>query len=177
MRRRFGFVGGVLGMTLAVHVTAHAEGPITADQAVEEALRNHPSLQTANARVEQADAAHRAVWDTYVPQISAFAGIQQNEVSGTTTTTTPGGVLGGGQTVTQSFSESDTRFVAGAGVEEFLFDFGGFTGRRRATDAARRAQVSALETQRLDVTLNVKVAYYRLLRANRLLRYNQETIE
>jgi outer membrane protein TolC len=149
---------------------------MTVDEAVAEALRNHPALGAAGARLEQAEAALRAVWDAYLPQVSVFGGLQQNEVRGSTTTTTPGGLFGGSQTLTQRFSESDTRFVAGGGIEQFLFDFGGFGGRQRAAEAARRAQRSALETQRLDVALNAKVAYYRLLRANRLLRYNQETV-
>lgn len=169
--------GAMFFAAVAVGGTVRAETALTVDQAVEEALAAHPSLKAAAARVEQAAAAHAATWETYTPQITPFGGIQQNEVSGSTTTTSPGGLLGTPTTVTQSFSESDTRFLAGVGVEEFLFDFGGFTGQRRATDAARRTQLAALETQRLEVVVNVKAAYYNLLRSNRMLRYNQETVE
>lgn len=176
--RRSAVVSGWWSLALlASAARAHAEGPMNVQQAVEEALANHPSLKAATARVDQAEAAHSAVWETYYPQLSGYGGLQRNDVSGKTTTTTPGGVLGQPTTVTQSFQQSDTRFVAGANVDQFLFDFGGFTGQRRSTDATRRAQLSALETQRLEVTVNVKTTYYSLLRANRLLRYNQETVQ
>ncbi len=162
---------------IAAAVPLRAEAPLTVDQAVEEALANHPSLKAATARVEQAAAAHEATWEAYAPQVSPFGGIQRNDVSGSTTTTSPGGLFGTPTTVTQSFDQSDTRFIAGVNVEQFLFDLGGFSGQRRSTDATRRVQISAQETQRLDVTVNVKAAYYNLLRANRMLRYNQETVE
>jgi outer membrane protein TolC len=173
-RTRFGLA---LTAILAMASPLRAEPPLTVDQAVEEALANHPSLKAASSRAEQAKATHDATWETYAPQVSVFGGVQRNEVSGETTTTTPGSILTPPTTVTQNFSESDTQLLAGGQVQEFLFDFGGFTGQRNATDATHRAQLAALETQRLDISANVRVAYFNLLRANRLLRYNQGTAE
>ena len=177
MRRCLRIGGAALLALFAGRSLVRAEAPLTVDQAVAEALQNHPSLKAAGARVDQAEASHRAVWDAYVPQLGGYAGAQVNQVSGNTTTTTPGGLFGGGETITQSFDENDTRFVAGATLEELLYDFGGFSADRRSTDSAHRAQLGALEAQRNEVTLNVKVSYYNLLRANRLLRYNSETVE
>lgn len=177
VRKWMGVASFAAAAMIAAGAPLHAEAPLTVEQAVEEALANHPSLKAVTARVEQAAAAHEATWEIYAPQVTPFGGIQRNDVSGSTTTISSGGLLGTPTTVTQSFSESDTRFLAGVDVQEFLFDFGGFTGQRRSTDATHRVQLAALETQRLDVTVNVKAAYYNLLRANRMLRYNQETVE
>jgi len=86
-------------------------------------------------------------------------------------------LLGTTSTVTEHFSQSDVEAIAGVNIEEFLFDFGGFTGQRRAADERGGAQKESLATQRLDVEQNVKTAYYGLLLATRLLRFNQDAVE
>jgi outer membrane protein len=170
-------IAAVLLLSCGRSSPIRAEEPLTVDEAVNEALSHHPAIKASAARVDQADGAHRAVWETYAPQLSVFGGVQRNRVSGATTTTTPGDSFTPPSTVVQRFSQSDTRFLSGANVDEFLFDFGSFPAQRRSTAAARQAQLSALETQRLDVTLNVKQTYFGLLRVNRLLAYNRETVE
>src|SRR5438105_11876268 len=145
-----------------------AEEPLTVDEAINEALANHPAIKAGAARIDQARAAHDAVWEMYAPQLTAFGGLQRNEVSGSTITTASTGTGGTPTTIAQGFNQNDNRLMAGANVEEFLFDFGSFPAQRRSTDAAHRAQRNALETQRLDVALNVKRAYVGLLRVSRL---------
>ena len=179
MRRQFTrcAIAAALLITNGACWQLRAEEPLTVDEAINEALANHPAIKAGAARIDQARAAHDAVWEMYAPQLSAFGGLQRNEVSGSTITTASTGPGGTPTTIAQGFNQNDNRLMAGANVEEFLFDFGSFGAQRRSTDAAHRAQRNALETQRLDVALNVKRAYVGLLRVSRLVGYNRETVE
>ncbi len=165
----------MLGSLLLSSTWAWA-GPMSVQEAIDRALADHPSLKTAQARVQSAKAAHAALWESYAPQITLFGGAQSNDISGSTTTTAAG-FLGSTTTVTEHFSNSDVEAIAGGNVEEFLFDFGSFAGQRRATGERHAAQKDALASQRLDVEQNVKVAYYNLILASRLLRFNQDAVD
>ena len=156
--------------------TALGAGPLSLQEAIGRALANHSALKGAEARVRAAEAAHGAVWETYAPQVIVFGGAQHNSVKGSTTTTNPG-LLGSTTTVSQRFSQSASQTVVGANVEQFLVDFGSFPSQRIATEERYGAQKQALASQVLDVTLNVKVAYYTLLRARRFVQYQQEIVD
>lgn len=157
---------------------ANGAEPWNVQDVVRIALENHPSLKAARARVDQADAAHGKVWEMYAPKVSLYGGAQQNEVDGeTTTTVSSGGLFGDTSTVSQDFSESDTRLIFGGSVDQHLLDFGNFTGQRASAAATHEARLAALESQRLEVTAQAKIGYYNLLRANRLLQYNRETVQ
>jgi len=179
MRRGADGLRRVLWFLLASWSPALAAGPMSVQDAIERAQANSPALKTARARVGGAKAAQGAVWEAYAPQVLIFGGVQRNEVGGSTTTTTSTtpGLFGSTTTVSQHFSQSATQGVLGASVEEFLFDFGTFSGQRTAAGERYGAQKEALATQSLDVELNVKVAYYTLLRANRFVRHQQELVD
>ena len=75
----------MVGLFVVCHAEGFAAGPMSVNQAVEEALANHLSLKTAAARAEAAAAAGGALWEIYAPQITVFSGVQRNQVNGETT--------------------------------------------------------------------------------------------
>ncbi len=137
---------------------AHA-GTITLPEAVDIALRSNPALVSAQEAINASRAQTVQSASPYYPKITASTGYS----SGSSTT---------------AFGDSITRGTTTTlAASQMLYDFGK-TGN--ALDAVQAAERSAeLDRQRAvqEVVLNVKQAYFGVLRSMRLQKVSQQNLE
>lgn len=134
-------------------------GQITLAEAVDIALRNNPALVSAQESVNASRAQTTQSTSPYYPRITASTGYS----SGSSTT-----ALG------DSVTRGTTTTLAASQV---LYDFGK-TGN--ALDAVRASEHSVeLDRERTaqEVVLNVRQAFYGLLRSMRLLKVSEQNLE
>lgn len=138
---------------------------LTLEQAVELAVQQHPSLRAAEAGVRAATAGRTLALSTYFPSLSFAASASHTE-----------GVFVFNPAVTARY-QIYSSFTGGLQAQQILFDFGKTLGRVSAntsfTDAARADYASSRE----EVKLNVELAYFGLLAAQRVAGVTQEAFE
>jgi outer membrane protein TolC len=159
---------------------AHAEHIITKgelltlERSVEIALRQHPNVLAAKGTIDVDRARKGQAESGYYPQIDASASYTRFQPSTVSTGTTTVGVtaLGRGQT-----SHSFDQYNTGLAARQMLFDFG-------KTSTSVNIQKQNIEASKADlgnteeqVILNVKQAYYNLLRAKRNRVVAEETVK
>ncbi len=130
------------------------------ERVVRIALERHPQVSQADADTNAAAARKGQAESTYYPQIGLSAGYAKSRQFSAT--------------ARQSLSTS-SKFLQG-NLSQILTDFGR-TGA--AVDRSEALLSSAQETGksvREDVAFAAKVAYYNILRAQRILSVNQETV-
>jgi outer membrane protein TolC len=153
------------GMLLCVGGTGTpAEPELTITQAVQLALANSPDLQAAEQRLQAAQARVEMARSRYFPQVS-FNGIAKLGLAGATNGL---GLLG-------LPASPFYRNLAEAGnVNQDIFDF----GRTRHATAVGRAEAEAAKQElaetRLRVAEQAKVAFLRVLSAQRVSQVRQQ---
>jgi outer membrane protein TolC len=70
MKLILAYTGLLLLLLLAVTVTVYAAEPLTLDQAIETALKNHPGLKAADAQVEAAQAGITRSRSGFLPKVN-----------------------------------------------------------------------------------------------------------
>jgi outer membrane protein TolC len=136
---------------------------LTLERAVALALEHHPSLQAADASVRLASGVLTQSEANYFPSISASA-------SGTHT---EGAFVFNPQFPprTQSYNQYSTGFQ----LQQMLYDFGKTNARVSANDKLLEASSLDFESTRGNVILNVQLAYFGLIQAQRVTKVNEET--
>lgn len=160
-------VAGValLGVLRPAPVAAE-EPKKTLAECVAIALEQQPSLKVAAAVV---DAGHQRVWQAaanYLPQVSAIYSANRRNTSATART---------GSTIS-STSQTFNFFNTGVGFTQMLFDFGQALDSIRSAQAAEQSLQADQTTQRENVVLTVKQAYFNVLVTRRLLVLADETV-
>lgn len=163
----------VLGAAYARAVEEPVQAPLTLQEAVATALRNHPTIRMGQATVEAAQQRVRQQIAGYLPK-GAYTYTYSRQARPLTSAV--GGVNIGGQqtrTVTQLFNFNSTNFR----VDQLLFDFGRTFHSIQSAVAATEASTADLETIRQEIIFNTKQAYYSVLSAQRLLGVAEETVQ
>lgn len=146
---------------LFLSMTASAGGALALDlsTAIRTAEKNHPSLRAARERVTASQARVMQSASPFFPQVSASAGFAASESD-------------------SPLGDSITRgTTATVSANQLIYDFGR-TGR--LLDAAQEAEHSALlEQERVlqDVAMNVRQAYFGLLRSLALRTVAEKSLE
>jgi TolC family type I secretion outer membrane protein len=166
-------VVGLLTQARAEEEAAQAP-PLTLQEAVDTALRNHPTIRMGQATVEAAQQRVRQQVAGYLPT-GAYTYAYSRQARPLTSAV--GGVdIGGTQqrrTVTQFFNFNSTNFQ----INQLLFDFGKTLNAIQSAVASTEASTADLETTKQEVIFNTKQAYYSVLSAQRLLTVAEETVQ
>ena len=164
-------------MVLAVVTAARAEDLIqkgetlSLDRSIEIALKKHPNIFASAGAVDVNQARKRQAESQYYPQIDASAGYTRFQPSTISTGQTVVGVRRLEES--NSFEQYNTNLTA----RQTIFDFGRRSSNvniQKLNIEASRADLANTEEQ---VILNVKQAYYNLLRAKRTRAVAEDTVK
>ncbi len=139
---------------------------LTLQQAIENALRENPSVIAARHAVEEAEARVRQARAGYYPQFG-FNGIAKMGLSGATNAL---GLVG------LPASPLYRNLADSLNASQTVFDFGRTKHRLASERKLRDAAESDVATAEADVTLKVEQAWYGLLRAQRLREVTAEIV-
>lgn len=161
---------------LVVPVGAQEEAtqppPLTLQEAVDTALRNHPTIRMDRATMEAAQQRVRQQIAGYLPKGAYTYTYSRQERP---LSSAVGGVQVGGQQQragSQVFNFNSTNFS----MTQLLFDFGRNLNSIQAAVASVDASTADLETTQQAVIFNTKQAYYGLLSSQQLLGVAEETV-
>jgi outer membrane protein len=192
----------IIGTVGARATVATATDPLTGVVAVEEcvtvALREHPAIAAAGARVDASQQRVNQARSGFLPHIDGTYGIKRQDqsigsligvptVGGTALGICRGGTTAGGVCRTngecpggfcffQAPPSSETTFTrSGFSLDQLIFDFGKQMFEMRAAQSAKLAVAASRDAVEQDIVLNVRRAYYNLIAAHRLQVVAEET--
>jgi outer membrane protein len=141
------------------------------DQLLQIALDNQPSIRSAQAALQGANAQVGIARSDYFPTIDTVLGYSRE------TRNTAGGVSATGTVQTRRVSgRSVNQQDFNANLSQNVFDSFRREWNVRAAREEQNAARFDLSTSRQDVILNVQIAYYNYLLARRLVDVNQEAV-
>lgn len=147
---------------------------MTLSEALAYARQHQPSLRAAQARIEVARQAARAVRSEWLPQIGAtaqvFYGTMNNSTAmflGVRTTDLP---RIGGSRSDGSWGDAYPSTVVGVGLRQNVYDFGRLAALAVAADAETAVSRHRADAEELDVALQVEAMFYAVLAAKAVER-------
>ena len=141
--------------------------PLTLQDAVATALKQHPTLRIGQADIDAADSRVRQRIADYLPRGAYTYNYTRQQRSVST-------AIGGAtrRTISTTFNFHSTNVA----LRQLLFDFGQTLDAIRAASAAADASRFDLETIQQDIVFNAKQAFFGLLSSQRLLHVSDETV-
>ncbi len=160
--RRFKALSFQVVMAAALFLTAqaHAEEPLSLDEAVATALKNHPQILEAKANLAGAEARSGQALAGYYPQVRISSDWSKGRSY---------------FPVKQSTLESDVT-TATLSASQTIYDFGRTAGAVEAGRWNRSAASDALAVSRQDVLFRVRNGFYLLLAAGKQVDAVNETV-
>lgn len=153
-----------LGISIPADVSGQAR-TVTLQEAIDLAVRNNPSVIQARGNIRIAEAGRREYYGQWLPTINGTSSASTNSSSRFDPTTQ------------RSVSGNSTSYSAGLSASYTIFD--GF--RRNANGRTTRANIEAAEatlvTQRFDIILQTKQAYFNAVAADELVTVAHARIE
>jgi outer membrane protein TolC len=151
-----------------------AQAPsLTLQEAIDVALRNHPTIRMGQATIEAAQQRVQQQVAGYLPRGAYTYAYSRQAVP---VTSAVGGVQVGGEvrrrTSSQVFNFNSTR----VSLNQLLFDFGRTLDSIQSAIASTEASAADLEATKQIVIFNTKQAYYTVLSAQRLQHVAEETV-
>ncbi|MBI3610371.1 MAG: TolC family protein [Nitrospirae bacterium] len=146
-------------------------GRLTLQEVVEIALSHHPSLLAARGALQVQQARVGEARANFLPQLKL-----RSDYSRATANTAPSTLSGSSNTSSDRSNTAFNNYSANLSLEQLIYDFGKTDA---AVESAREnLQGSDLseEASRQTVAVNVKVAYFGLLAARRLVQVDEETV-
>lgn len=140
--------------------------PLSLDEAVRTSLRQHPALKEAEAAVAAAEAEVRQARSSYFPQLS-FSGIGKVGLSGATS------ALGLPGFPASPFFRNTAYSV---NWYQSIFDFGRIKHLVAMDRALSRSDLLKKVSEEQRIVLEVKLAYFSVLEAQRLERVGEDTV-
>ena len=138
----------------------HAAAPLTLDEALAIALKNHPQIIEARENLNSAEARQGQARANYYPQINIAADWSRGQSY---------------FAAQESIKLSQTN-TAGLYLKQTIYDFGRTSGAVDAARGNREAVDKGLAVTRQDLTLRVNSAFYLLLAAEKQLVAVTETV-
>jgi len=157
------------GAADAAGASSDAAGPLTLQEAVGTAVAHHPSLAAALGATAAQAARVGEARANFFPQLTLTSGFsrgQEKTLLSKPPTFTP---------YTAVVPEHD--YSAQLSLQQLLFDFGKTNAQVQAAAQSLAASRQDQESSRQAVVLNVKVAYFGLLAARRLVQVDEETVK
>ncbi|WP_353661347.1 TolC family protein [Hydrogenimonas sp. SS33] len=151
----------VYSLLLLLPLSLFAAGTtVTLDDLVATALKKSPDLQSARLDVEAAKMRLKSAKAGYLPRLDLTAN------------------TGGSTARFKGDISQDAALLAGRlSVSQLLWDFGKTGGTVEAAEALQKASGAALYQRVSDKILEVKEAYYAVLKAKSLVRVRQKGVE
>jgi outer membrane protein len=147
--------------------TIPAQGSFLAlRQALDVALRQHPSLQEATAAMQAATARTEQTRSAYYPTVTGSA-----DTTAGAGRVNPRFLVGGAL-----LQPNQSIFVAGVLATQRIYDFGYTQSLVESSTLAERAQEEDIQARRALVRLNVQRAYLWSLKRRRLVQIAEETV-
>lgn len=174
-----------LGLFITVFIFSadvYAEEPsaavdrLTLQEAIEIALGHHPSLQAAQGTLQVEQALVGEARSNYFPQLN----LQTTYTRATGNTSTSVQSSQALAVARQTPSPSNTSFnnyAATLTLQQRIFDFGKTIADVESVRETMRGSDWSAQEFRQTVSVNVKVAYFGLLQARRLVQVQEETIK
>jgi len=138
----------------------HAASPLTLDEALAIALKNHPQIIEARENLNSAEARQGQARANYYPQINIAADWSRGQ-----------SYFAAQENI--KLSQTNT---AGLYLKQTIYDFGRTTGAVDAARGNREAADKGLAVARQDLTLRVSSAYFLLLAAEKQVVAVTETV-
>lgn len=135
--------------------------PFSLEEAIALALAQHPVIRAAEGGRAAADARVPQAFSGFLPRVDADAGARRQQ--------------GFQSSIDRFFTVSN--YSTSVTLTQRLYDFGKTGARVDEARANARASEDELERVRQEVALNVKLAYYGLLEAQRLVRVAEAAVE
>ena len=131
------------------------------DQVVKISLARHPLVSQADAETQAAAARKGQAQSTYYPQVNLSTGYSRTRAFSSS--------LQQNQTTVSEFVQGN--------LSQVLTDFGRTGAAVARADALHSSSKETGRSVREDVAFAAKVAYYNVLRAQRILSVNQDTVK
>jgi outer membrane protein len=157
MRRLLVILVGSLAVAAPLHAAEPERRLLPLDEALRAAHAHHPQLQAARAQTEAFVAKIGEAKAPLLPQVSGSGSYTWS--TGNTATSTAG-ALGGGR----------NSYVFGLSASQLLYDFGQTTGKWRAAKANLRQQEESERSFAVQVSFNLRSAYYAAAAARAMLK-------
>lgn len=150
---------------LAAQPATQPEPTVTMEEAIERALQVNPTMVQRQGAVRLSNSSERVAWGDFLPSLSVSSGASfssSNRFNPQTNTS----VTGSSESYNARVSTSVDLFTGGRRLA-------GLRQTRAETDAAEAAVVE----QRFAIALQVKQAFFNVLRNDDLIRVSEERIE
>ncbi len=147
---------------LAMGTATAQERTLTLDEALERALREHPSLQASRYDIEAAKEGEGVAFAGYLPSLdfdATYTRATGNQVP------TPGALF---DTATSRSTKSYNFFLFSMNLRQSIWDFGRTLGAHRAARATTEATQKDHEAARLQVWAQVVTAYHGVVAAQKM---------
>jgi outer membrane protein len=147
---------------------------LTLKEAIETALRQHPTLLAARGVFRAQEARVGEVKSNLYPHLNLSADYRR-----ATANFAPSSQIGSSLNrafIGENSNTSYDNYSAGLSLQQLIYDFGKTGADIEAARNALQGTRWDEETSRQSVVLNVKVAYFGLLQARRLVQVNEETV-
>lgn len=138
--------------------TAHAETKLALRDCIDIALRNQPAIRAAQESLSAGRGRVTQARSPYFPQVTASTGYSESHAAG--------GAFG--ESVTKSYATT-------LSLNQLIYDFGRTGNALDAAQAGLRSTEWDMDRVVQEVVMNVKQAYYGLLKAEKLLTVAQKT--
>jgi outer membrane protein len=148
---------------------------LTLKEAVETALRQHPTLLAARGFSRAQEARVGEVKAGLYPHLN-FTADYRRATANFTPSSQSGSSLNRFFTGTENSNSSFDNYTAALSLQQLIYDFGKTGADIEAAKNTLQGTRWDEETSRRAVVLNVKVAYFGLLQARRLVLVNEETV-
>jgi outer membrane protein len=148
-------------ITTATTTTATATQPanlttLTLTECIDITNSHHPTLVSAREAINIAKLQKRQAQSSYYPQVNVSSDYNRSKVEG---------------------SESNKSLAASGSVSQLIYDFGKTPASVRETDENINIELQNYYTTELTILLNVKTAYYTVLRTKEGVTIAQEALD
>jgi TolC family type I secretion outer membrane protein len=149
---------------------------LTMQEAVQTALSHHPSLLAAQGALQVQQALVGQARSNYFPQLNLQANYTRATGNASTSVQSSQALAVGRQTPSPS-NTSFNNYAATLTLQQRIFDFGKTIADVESAREAMQGSDWSSQDFRQTVTVNVKVAYFGLLQARRLVQVQEETVK
>jgi outer membrane protein len=169
---RWGFILVLLlisgGLAQAEEILPPPGKPLTLEQCIAIGLRYNPSLRASQETVDAQKARVEQALAAYYPQVNFNA-------SYNTATTNFANTTSGARGSNYSWTLTDI-YSMGPNLNQLIYDFGRTSSSVQINRENVKASQQDVLTQKQNVVLNIKIAYYAVLQAQALIKVAEETL-
>jgi outer membrane protein len=194
MKQLLMLVLGCCVLTGRVHAAEPEGHVLTLDEALRMARINHPQLHVSHAQTEVSQAKVNEARAPLLPQVSGAASYQRAtanpqgssmaQLTATSTSTSTLTSTATSTSITPSSSSSSSSsswntysgYKASLTASELIYDFGQTTGKWNAAKATLRSQEENERNSSVQVSFNLRSAYFTAAAARALLKVEEETL-